>query len=393
MSNARLCEAALEHGLDKFILTKAFNAMEWRPTYMIDVGKSRTGAVRPIAGKTLADIFKALIGAGKVAGGHSMALSWTKTLLCEVDLPSLEVGRRQLFDSSPRDVPLPTNFQPLETLAAYSFKKKALLIEAMTHSSSITAYACYDRLAFLGNAIIESIVGDEIYGHENKLSHALMNIYRTAVVNGQYLGFVALEWHVTQKRCNLRETTASHNFDSEEVDVAFPLWRFLMHSSRDITDEIRKMEGRFASLRDDIAVAIESGSSYPWALLARLQVNDFYADVVESLVGAVWTDSGSMEHCRELLDRMGVLRYLRRIIQDQVHTIHPKEELQILAGQKAVTYDVGGEKDTGKERQITCAVFVGDRMVTQVHGGVDGDEVRVKAAAEAVSLLKADNGR
>ena len=47
--------------------------------------------------------------------------------------------------------------------------------------------------------------------------------------------------------------------------------------------------------------------------------------MVESLAGAVFVDSGLMDICEEMLDRIRILSYLRRIMRDKVNVVYPKE--------------------------------------------------------------------
>jgi len=61
---------------------------------------------------------------------------------------------------------------------------------------------------------------------------------------------------------------------------------------------------RYGKLRGEIKNTIDNGIYYPWALLARLQAHKFYSDIVESLIGALWIDSGSFDTCEELIERM-----------------------------------------------------------------------------------------
>jgi len=316
-----------------------------------------------------------------------------------MDLPSLEVGRMQLYDlASSSDIPLAAaDLAMVETLAGYSFRKRGLLVEALTHGSDLSAqeHDCYNRLAFLGNAIIENLVSDAIYrecsaqrdddksggGGGCRLLGA-MSSYRAAVVNRHYLGYLAMARHVSQARRRVKELRAGTDLVLEQYSAEFPLWRFLKHCSGEVAAEMSAAETRFATLRGDLAQAVESADAYPWLLLAQLRATDFYADVVESLVGAVFVDSGAMETCQGLLDRMGLMPYLRRIIRDEVDVVHSKERLQALAGDKAVKYEM--RKEGGG---LTCAIFVGDRLVARVEDRATVDEVCIKAAVEAVVRL------
>ncbi len=318
---------------------------------------------------------------------------WAKALVPgSMDLPSLEVGRLQLFDlvpSSPGSQPPWEDLAMVETLAGYPFRKKGLLVEALTHGSVFSAheYGCYDRLAFLGNAIIESLVSDTIYqisqqGQSSNCGLAPMSLYRAAVVNRHYLGYLALSWHLSQTRTAVQESSnGGGGFTLKRYDADFALWRFLRHSSAEMTAEMCATEARFATLRSDIGRAVESGETYPWLLLGRLRPNEFYADVIESLVGAVFIDSGSMETCGRMLDKMGLLPYLRRMLRDKVDVVHPKEHLQTVAGGKAVRYEVN------KEQRWKCAVFVDECLVAEVEDGVAEEQLYLEAAVKATATL------
>ncbi len=166
----------------------------------------------------------------------------------------------------------------------------------------------------------------------------------------------------------------------------------MRHAICSVGNMQREVERRHASLRRDILDAISTGTTYPWTLLAGLYSNKFYADIVESLLGAVWVDSGSIDTCKQLLTRMGILPYLHRLVQDRVHILHPREELGILADNKEVEYDVQLQNTDDETRKWTCAVSVGGTQVSKVYDGVSDDEVRTRAAEIAVSSLRSTNG-
>ncbi|KXX75776.1 Dicer-like protein 2 [Madurella mycetomatis] len=387
ISNTSLCRAALERKVDRFLLTKPFDAEASRRSTRTD--KNTRG--REVARRTLAHTVKAIVGAGRQAGGYGAALTWTKALLAgSIDLPSLEVGRMQLYDLVPgSQVPISADLTMVETLAGYSFRKRALLVEALTHGSDISAldHGCYNRLAFLGNAVIESLVSDVIYRELSAdkssgcVALGMMSVYRAAMVNRHYLGYLAMARHVSQQRTAVKSSGAGSPLVQEQYSVEFPLWRFLRYYSGEMADEMSAAEARFATLRGHLTQAVESGDTYPWLLLAQLRANDFFADVVESLVGAVFVDSGAMETCERLLDTMGLLPYLRRMIREKIDVMHPKERLQALTGGKALRYEVG------REGGLVCSVFVDDRLVARVEDGVTEDEAHIKAAVEAVTKL------
>lgn len=323
-------------------------------------------------------------------GGYPLSLSIVKVFLPEVDLPSLELGRVRLFDMTLADTPLSLNLHHLEALAGYSFKRKSLLVQSMSHGSDSTASVSYERLGFLGNAVLEAIVVTELSEYDSELPPSLMHLYKAALVSGDYLGFIALEWNIVQERKELEEDLISGSMTEVKSQFALPLWRFMRHSSSEIGNQQRKVKARHASLCRDIQNAIKSGTHFPWRLLATLHANKFYSDIVESLLGAVWVDSGSIHACKQVLDRMGVLEYLRRFVKDQVHVLHPIEELCILAKGEEVRYDLRVHEVDGYCDELRCNVFVGERHIIEVAGGSIEDAVRIQAAEAAVLLLTSE---
>lgn len=392
ISNSRLARAALQVGLDKFIITETFTGRKWRPLYVQDLlDKSNVVSKRDISTKVLADVVEALFGAAKLDGGMPKALACMRIFLPEIDWQSLEDRRATVFDQAPADIVLPPLLEPLEELIGYSFKKKVLLVEAMTHASCNSGTASLERLEFLGDAVLDSLIVNVIYSQEVELSHVEMHHLRTAFVNADFLAFMCMEWTIEQKTGNVVEDEQTHSFRALRTTVSLALWKFMRRSSHVLTALQLETSNRHLALRDDINAALASGSHYPWALLCRLQAPKFYSDIVESLLGAVYIDSGSLDACEAVIERMGILPYLRRVIRDGVHNMHPKEELGILADMETVKYVIGLEKkivESVEKRAYTCEVFVGEKNIVSVDDGSGKEEVKTKAAEAAVKILK-----
>lgn len=66
VSNSRLTKAAIESGLDKFIIVKQFNGQKWRPLYVEDMVGFKQVSKRNMSSKVVADVVEALIGAAMV---------------------------------------------------------------------------------------------------------------------------------------------------------------------------------------------------------------------------------------------------------------------------------------------------------------------------------------
>ncbi|KAI9734793.1 MAG: Dicer-like protein 2 [Claussenomyces sp. TS43310] len=392
VANSRLARAAVDVGLDRFILTKRFTGRKWRPSYVKDCLEGNEGPrTREMSSKVLADVVEALIGAAMFDGGFPKALACIRVFLPDITWKSLEERRASVYEEVAAEIPLPALLQPLESLIGYEFKKKSLLIESMTHASCHSGRASLERLEFLGDAILDNIIVQSIYSYRPELTHVSMHHLRTVFVNADFLAFMCMEWSISQETGSVTEDRTTHTFSPALSTTSLALWTFLRHSSRKLTLVQQSTAERHRWLRDEIVAAMEHGSHYPWALLARLDAQKFYSDMVEALLGAVYIDSGSFSCCEAILERMGVMRYLRRVLADEVHLLHPKEELGMLADTEAVKYVPGLEKKivgTVEQREYTCEVWVGERRVVIMGGGIGRAEIRVRAAEEAVRLLK-----
>jgi dsRNA-specific ribonuclease len=390
VSNTRLCNAALDLGLDRFIITKSFTGRKWRPLYVRDVIQQvEAEPTRKLSSKVLADVVEALFHAAYVDGGVWKALKCMQLFLPEIQWQPLEARRAVLFERGISGVVLPAFLQPLEDLIGYSFQKKSFLIEAMTHASCQSGTASLERLEFLGDAVLDSIIVNELSKHEPELSHVELHRLRTAFVNADFLAFMCMEWSIEQEVGEVLDNEETHTFECTTRKVSSALWRFMLRGSHSLSRLQRQAIKRHEALREAINTSLETGSHYPWALLARLLAPKFNSDIVESLLGAVYVDSGSWDVCTSILERLGILPYARRVLRDAVHTLHPKEELGMLAVDETVNYNV--EKDTSEGRGIrvfVCEVLVGERSIATISDGLSIEEAKTRAAEAAVTALK-----
>lgn len=424
VSNARLYRAARESGLDQFIVTQPLILKGWRPPYVSELLNAEpTNTTRIISTKTLADVVEAIIGVSYIDGGIVKALQCISLFLGESKINSFAAVRNILYSAAePKDMVLPTDFLPLEELLGYTFQEKALLVEAMTHPSYNVGgtVAGFDRLEFIGDAILDFIVVEELYAvvHPTPLENWQMHLLRTALVNADILAFFVMEWSCQQLRFDVQvptpfESDEEDSSDSFDVDgklaskknkensitepkltpteISLPLWSFMRQSSSELVLEREATKARHAELRGSIRQAMEHGMHYPWALLARLHAQKFYSDLYEALVGAIWVDSGPEfgAACRDFVEKSGVLPYLRRLLRDKVHVLHPKEELGRLADKEKVEYlvtEVTNEEEN--EREWTCEVKIGGRSIASVDGCLFKEEAKVTAATKACAILK-----
>lgn len=386
ISNSRLSRACIEKGLAKYILTKRFTGHKWRPLYLDDMSRQDDGSHkdRKLSTKTLADVVEALIGAAYKDGGLVKACKCISVFIDEQSWPDIDECRQLLYKMQPETSTQRSILTPLEELIGYSFQKQSLLFEALTHASFVTGLGqrTLDRLEFIGDAVLDNIIVTMLFAVDPPLPHDQMHLLKTAMVNGDFLAFVSFETGLHKD-----ELVVTDDLEVETKDVVTPLWKFMRHAMTAIGVEQAATAQRHLELRGDIRAAMETGTHYPWALLAKLQAKKFFSDVVEALLGAVWVDSGSLEVCKGLLDRLGITPYLERLIRDGVEVQHPKEVLGKCAVAETVRYEVEVVEKSNGGREFACNVHVGNRIVARVDGGVSKEEVKAKGATEAVRIL------
>ncbi|KAI1136686.1 hypothetical protein F5Y05DRAFT_390571 [Hypoxylon sp. FL0543] len=393
VSNSRLCRAAVEAGLDKFILKKGFRGNKWRPLYVEDLIKADadTAIKRQMSTKTLADVVEALIGAAYLDGGLSKALICMRIFLPEVEWRSLDESRDILFDLTPMNTELLAFLAPLEELIGYSFRNKNLLIEAATHSSFgfvNSTGSCMERLEFLGDAILDNIVVSVLWACDRQLDQREMHLFRTASVNADLLGFLGMEWTISQAAT---EISKDRNKSIIVTQTEIPFWKFMRHVSPEMGKAQREAEERHALEREPILDALQHSQGYPWVQLAHLHIPKFFSDFFESVLGAVWVDSGSMDACAQIVERIGILPLLRRLLADKVDVLHPKNQLGILAGKSLMTVQYRNEVRVAEDgsRELFCTILVADEVIVEMGGGISPEEIQTKAAWEAYKILKA----
>jgi len=161
----------------------------------------------------------------------------------------------------------------------------------------------------------------------------------------------------------------------------------MRHTCSDIIAAQQAASDRYTKLREQITTALEMGLEYPWGLLAGLRADKFYSDIVESVIGAIFVDSrGDLKACEAFVERLGLMRVLKRILANCVGCLHPKERLGIVADQERVHYEGGWIEGKVWASQVQ----VGGRDVGRSVEGVSRIHAETVAALEAVVLLQTE---
>jgi dsRNA-specific ribonuclease len=362
IKNLRLARAALDTGLDQFILNDRFTPRRWNVPLIST--KSVDAASRPkreLSKKVLADVVEALIGAAYMDGGMKRAQACLHRFLPEIDLQAVVPPREQ-------DPALASNLLDLErisTLIGYTFQDASLLTEALTHPSCEhdMRTQSYQRIEYLGDAVLDMAIVSVFAELNQEIPEGRMTLIKHSVVNAGLLAFLCMEM---------------------TIDDMY-LWKFLRFNGPVIRAARDASVARHQELREEILHELHFGSKHPWELFSRLRPDKFMSDIVESTIGAIFIDSGvdlSLSHCTAFLERLGLLSYLRRVIADNVDVQHPRNKAQDLLGKTAgkLTFKPRRVEAKGVAATYLCTATMNKKQLAVIEGCASADEAEIKTA-------------
>ncbi|KAL5118994.1 Dicer-like protein 2 [Pleosporales sp. CAS-2024a] len=388
VSNGFLARASLAAGLERFMITKPFTGAKWAPRYAGDVlaeTTTTTEAKEERSSKLVADVVESLIGASYAIGGLEKAFLCIKTLLPLERWTSVEEANAMLQAAAPERPPF-AGLYTLEILLGYTFKNKALLLEALTHASfnGSVEECSYERLEFLGDAVLDYIVSRRLYAQDPPLSHQKMHAIRTATVNASFLAFRMFE--------TTTDETVTNKANMQPETQKRAIWQFLRLGNAQVHANRHSAMRQHQLVREQIITGLSRDPRYPWHLFALTDPPKFLSDIVESIIGAVYVDShGDISVCEAIIRRLGIIDCLEHILRNDVDCLHPKERLGHLALDKAVQYlrvNKAAELEVGGDKVHTCQIKVGGEDIGGVVGGVKRLNAETIAAWKAVDILE-----
>lgn len=393
ISNERLSDAAIETGLASFIITQRCSR-----TYFRGLRGSSPPKAYSLPLKTAADVVEALIAVTYDFMDESHLLTLIRRLLSEVQWQSsLESVQILLHHhSSHTDTEDTTGLGPIanvEKLIKRSFRHKHLLLEALTHQSSMQRplTPSFERLEFLGDSILDLIVTDVL--RKSALGPARMHSLRESIVNRHFQAYCVFSTVLGYEVNKLEQKSEASSWLGRAISE--PKFTTQVHNhiltnfircapESNITEILIEDHSRYDSLHVKIEETLWNSTTYPWRHLTSMRPRKIISDVFEAVLAAVYVDSeGSMPDCVRLVEHFSFLKYLRHAIAKHIHVIHPKEEVCILAAGKQV--DFAYEKMDDEQTRATISI---DTHVLCCGVGGSKEEAQTTAADEAVRLLK-----
>ncbi|KAF8628766.1 hypothetical protein AX15_003738 [Amanita polypyramis BW_CC] len=282
---------------------------------------------------------------------------------------------------------VPSQLANVEAMIGYTFNRKLLLIEALTHASyeNDLHTTSYERMEFLGDSVLDMVVTNYLYhAPGKKYSPGHLHLRRSALVNAHFLAYICLctstQIKTMMPRVSLRTGADGGGEDGESesrsrtpwIELATEnqekyLWQCLLHSSPRVLEDQTGTYDRFQKRRAEIESYLGHSDIFPWASLTRLQAPKFFSDIVESVIGAVFLDCGGDLSpdgaVQSVMRHLGILDVLEWVITDNVDVLHPVSLVCNWVGKRGKVAEYKFEKEKG---MISCVVLL------------DGEEVTVK---------------
>ncbi|KAJ5429283.1 ATP-dependent helicase dcl2 [Penicillium cf. griseofulvum] len=376
VSNERLTSAAVSAHLEQFICADFITRKH--PIFWQNKGDAVNKA---IPRKVFADVVEALVAAAYEHGGISLSRN-----LVGIFLPEISNFTSIPQEPSKKNCQFPVHLEiKLDKLLGFKFKNRALIWEALTHPSwqRDQSTGSYQRLEFLGDAVLDFLVARRLHARVPKLAEGRMTEIRVALVNADFLAFLCMDFALTETCYYGQEITAS-NLGTTVQPRNTALWMFMRHDASDIVKIQTSCSNTYRMLGDSVKKPLKSGRSYPWSTLAQLGASKFYSDLIESTIGAIFVESrGDLEACERFLERIELMAYLERFAAHDVELEHPKSAMDRIMGTRKADFRVK-ETENGLH---DISVWIEGEEVASINHCSSRAEAFVRAADETVSFL------
>ncbi|CAB1335496.1 unnamed protein product [Coregonus sp. 'balchen'] len=231
-----------------------------------------------IADKSIADCVEALLGCYLTSCGERAAQmrrlkekgGVTEVANLDLQYGWLKIPPRCIFDHPDAERTLNhliSGFENFERKICYTFQNKAYLLQAFTHASYHynTITDCYQRLEFLGDAILDYLITKHLYEDPRQHSPGVLTDLRSALVNNTIFASLAVQYDF-HKYFKAVSPELFHVIDD------FVQFQLEKNEMQGMDSELRRSEEDEAKEED-------------------IEVPKAMGDIFESLAGAIYMDS------------------------------------------------------------------------------------------------------
>lgn len=376
VSNQALAKMAVKTHLSAFVISGSERFKRWKIPTILDMQSptSRSSEERKLSMKQHADIVEALIGAAYSEGGLALARACANVFQPKISLSAPTAAHHAHPTVIESDVILSA-----EKTIGYTFKSRHLLLQALTHQSYVaTSGESYERLEFLGDAVLDILMLNSIMAQSHvALSPGQMTRMRAALASGRFLGFLCLDYNAPDS--NWANTAG----DVQDSQRPTRLWKFLRHCSPDLATNLAKTNERYQEYGEQIRQSLRSGSSFPWTLLHKLAPDKFLSDMIESVVAAIYLDSGDLPACQDFITRIGLTAYLHRLFKEDVMLLEPTAIYNLVKQRKEHTWTDSSHVEGDGRTLYSCVLKRDDEVLASATSYESVQDARYIVAASA----------
>ncbi|KAJ8523549.1 hypothetical protein ONZ45_g63 [Pleurotus djamor] len=316
--------------------------------------------------KAVADVVESILGAAYLTGGRELALKASKAM--NIPTPGIDTWsdfqQKAMAPHPAVTAPLkPGTIEAVEVIIGHTFARRHLLAQALTHTS-VNSHdtTSYERLEFIGDAILDFMVIRYIYHRNLQLSPGALTLLKGAMVSNSALSAVCV-WSGLYKHILFESSHLSSTISAYASQV----------KARHIEEQkAAKIEGR--------------PEGQYWL---ELDAPKALSDVIESVIGAVFiSDSFSTKGVEAFFDNV-LKPFFDTYITLQTLSLHPtKTLLEMVQAQGCQHFELEKDNDGKLAR---CSIIVHDVVL------VDAQDTTVAAAARrassaAIDVLEGDPG-
>ncbi|CAG5135844.1 unnamed protein product, partial [Candidula unifasciata] len=236
----------------------------------------------------------------------------------EQEFDELQCPPSPMFSPTPQNIAqlehLLEGFDALEEKINYKFRDRSYLLQAFTHASYHynTITDCYQRIEFLGDAILDYVITRHLYEDSKKYSPGILTDLRSALVNNNIFAALAVKWGFH------RYFKAISPSLFQVIDKFVKRQKEKNQDDIDIDEEYRELsleepEPEDANEEDDDDEEVE------------MEIPKALGDIFESVAGAIYLDSGmSLDTVWKVYYRMmkpHIDKYLKSIPKSPVREL------------------------------------------------------------------------
>ncbi|GAA5839253.1 hypothetical protein JCM11251_006019 [Rhodosporidiobolus azoricus] len=426
IKNENLClKVCTRIGLPAHLVSRPFTSRHFLPPNfeLLKGQPPPTSAV--IGGKTIADAVEAVHGAAIETGYEQDGLNKASDLgLMVAKTIGLELDGIVVWDDFARRYghpgavqPVSPDFRPIEEALGHSFKHGTLVVEALTHPSKVDSVS-FERSEWLGDAALDYCVlrwawkkwgGDLSEGHLTELKgtsdialpgtlsyvteEAQLTWFSTTFSTSDIARFALLHApFACPGGCVSNETLAA-------LAIELDLDRFLLFDHEQLAINLRLYRERVVAAKSKEYREAESEQRHLRPYWLTLDPPKAVADIIESLFGAVYIDSGFDPMAVEKAFDRAVVPFIDRWVSPTSLKVDAIRKLLEMAQRNncddvshvSSTLDPRTDPETGEfiPRLTRCSV-VAHNLVLATCETANAKIAKKIASSEALNLLNSN---